>query len=387
MQYFFELGNFKGLSQAELSVVLETFGITKDSIKNFSERIFIIDNKELNDTIVKRIFNRLGGFIRAGVIIDNLDDFLKSPFEGKVVFGLSYIGDRDFDTKKFDILANDLKKYFKDNGHGSRFILPKKTELNAAQVTHNAILRKGFELCILENDSAQLYGKTLAIQDIDSFSHRDFNKPGVDTDMGMLPPKLARIMCNLTGLKAGTIWDPFCGSGTIPMEAAILGYNVLASDISEEAIKSTEENLVWLSEKNYISDILYETFQLDITKPRGDVLKKLQNTEIDAVVFEPYMGPPQTSLVTPEKAQILLDGVKDLYVSLLDVFEKTKKRGFTMVAIIPSYKTVSGWKTIGISEIFGKRWSVVNKKYSPQDLKWERNNSIISRNIFILERN
>ena len=58
MQYFFELGNFKGLSQAELNIVLENFGINKDSVKNFSEKIFIIDSKELNDNLVKRIFNR-----------------------------------------------------------------------------------------------------------------------------------------------------------------------------------------------------------------------------------------------------------------------------------------------------------------------------------------
>jgi tRNA G10 N-methylase Trm11 len=387
MQYFFELGNFKGLSQAELNIVLENFGISKDSVKNFSEKIFIVDSKELNDTIVLRIFNRLGGFIRAGIIIDNLEEFLNTPFEGKVVFGFSYIGDQDFDISKFDTLANDLKKFFREKGHGSRFILPKKTELNAAQVTYNSILKKGFELCILENSNNQIYGKTLAIQDIDSFSYRDYNKPSVDTDMGMLPPKLARIMCNLTGLQTGTIWDPFCGSGTIPMEAAILGLNVLASDISEEAIKSTEENLVWLSEKNYISDTLYEVFQLDINRPRGDILKKLKNTEINSVVFEPYMGPPQTSVMKDEKADILLADVKKLFVSLLEIFEKTKKRGFRMVAIIPSYKTYNGWKTLSIGEIFDKRWSVVNKKYSSQDLKWERNNSIISRNIFILERN
>ena len=33
--------------------------------------------------------------------------------------------------------------------------------------------------------------------------------------MGVLPPKLARMMINFTALRDGVIWDPFCGSGTI----------------------------------------------------------------------------------------------------------------------------------------------------------------------------
>ncbi|HCC67696.1 TPA: hypothetical protein DEP90_00570 [Patescibacteria group bacterium] len=386
MQYFFQLGNFKGLSQAELSIVFESYNISKDSIKNFSEKILLIDSKDLNDNLVKRIFNRLGGYIRVGRVVNDLERFLEKEYEGKVVFGLSYIGDSKFDINKFNSLAKQLKKYFRDKGVSSRFILPKKTELNAAQVRKNLMLEKGFELCILENQDSQLYGETLEIQDIDSFSDRDYNKPSVDTEMGMLPPKLARIMCNLTGLQSGVIWDPFCGSGTIPMEATILGYNVLASDLNIEAVKATDKNIVWLSNNGYISDILYETFQLDITKPTGEVLKKLKHTQIDAVVFELYMGPPQTKLVTETQADTLLNDVKVLLESVIKILEEIGKRKIKMIVIIPSYKTESGWKTLRIREIFSKRWYVLNKEYSKEDLKWKRNNSIICRNIFILER-
>ncbi|MCD4811819.1 hypothetical protein K8R14_04455 [bacterium] len=387
MQYFFQLGNFKGLSQAELSIVFEGFGLNKDSIKNFSEKILLVDSKELNDNLAIRIFNRLGGFIRVGKMVQNLEDFLEDEYSGKVIFGLSYIGEKRFDTDKFSSLASQIKKHFKAKDIGSRFILPKKTELNAAQVTKNSIIEKGFELCVIENSNEQLYGRTLAIQDIDGFSYRDYNKPSANTKMGMLPPKLARIMCNLTGIKEGTIWDPFCGSGTIPMEACMLGYNVLASDSDIEAVKATDENIVWLSESGFISDILYETFEFNVKRPRGDVLRKLKHTELDAVVFEPYMGPPQTKLVSESQAKVLLDDVKSLYKSLIFVLEETGKRHIKMIAIIPSYKTATGWKTFGINEVFSKRWKVLNKSYSREDLKWERNNSIICRNIFILDRN
>jgi len=94
MQYFFQLGNFKGLSQAELSIVFEGFGLNKDSIKNFSEKILLVDSKELNDNLAIRIFNRLGGFIRVGKMVQNLEDFLEDEYSGKVIFGLSYIGEK-----------------------------------------------------------------------------------------------------------------------------------------------------------------------------------------------------------------------------------------------------------------------------------------------------
>ncbi|MFA6754872.1 MAG: hypothetical protein WCR68_03540, partial [Candidatus Dojkabacteria bacterium] len=272
-----------------------------------------------------------------------------------------------------------------DRGISSRFLIPKKLELNAAQVSSNSILEKGFELCIMDNKSEQIYGKTLAIQDIESFSHRDYSKPSADIEMGMLPPKLARIMCNLTGLRKGILWDPFCGSGTIPMEASILGYNVLASDVDKGAVEATAANIEWLSENGYIGDILYETFEFDVSRPDSKIVRKLSQTNIDAILFEPFMGPPQTRVLTEQKADALLNDVKKLLTQLKKVIDKIFK-GSVIVIIIPSYRTNRGWKTFGVREIFDKKWDILNKEYAQEDLKWERNNSIISRNIFVLEK-
>jgi tRNA (guanine10-N2)-dimethyltransferase len=386
MRYFFELGNFKGLSHAELGRVLEVYGITPDTIKNFSKKILLVESNDLSPEMVRRIFTRLGGFIRAGEIVEELDGFLKvENKDDRVVFGVSYLGDLDFDTDKIKKLSKQIKDSYKKKDISCRYILPKKKELNSAQITSNSMLEKGFELCILENENEQLYGQTIAIQDIESFADRDYNKPSADTDMGMLPPKLARIMCNLTGLEKGIIWDPFCGSGTIPMEATILGYDILASDIDREAVKATKANIIWLSKNGYIGDILYDTFEFDVTRPDSKIMRRLENTEINAIAFEPYMGPPQTRVLSTDKADLLLRDVK----KLLERFKKVVDEVFngdTIVMIIPSYRTKKGWKTFSVREIFDKRWDILNKEYAQEDLKWERNNSIISRNIFILEK-
>jgi tRNA G10 N-methylase Trm11 len=169
------------------------------------------------------------------------------------------------------------------------------------------------------------------------------------------------------------------------MEATILGYDILASDIDKQAVKATKANIIWLSQNGYIGDILYETFQFDITRPDSKILRKLENTDIDAIAFEPYMGPPQTRVLTPEKADLLLRDVKNLLKRFKKVADQVF-RGKTIIMIIPSYRTKKGWKTFSVREIFDKRWDILNKEYTQEDLKWERNNSIISRNIFILEK-
>jgi tRNA G10 N-methylase Trm11 len=64
----------------------------------------------------------------------------------------------------------------------------------------------------------------------------DFDKPFRDMMMGMLPAKIGAIMVSialaLRPLSSVTIYDPFVGSGTIPMLALARGYHALGSDIA-----------------------------------------------------------------------------------------------------------------------------------------------------------
>jgi tRNA G10 N-methylase Trm11 len=386
MRYFFEAGNFIDLSQAELISVLETYGISKDLLNNIGGGIFILEGKTPNPEDMSKIFSKLGGFIRYGEIIDNLETFLPQFLDiKKIIFGISVIGDTDIDTKKIQLLLNEIKRYFKGMGVSSRFLIPKQKELNAAQINHNKLLENGFELCIFNTKQGQMYGKTLAIQDVEGFVHRDLNKPVSDYEMGVLPQKLARIMCNLTGIKDGIVWDPFCGSGTVLMEAAMLGYDIIGSDIDLRAIDASNRNIQWLTEEGLISHIRYNLFHLDIHKAERKTIKDLKRTGIKAIVCEPYMGPPQKKVLSEFRANELLEDVRKLYVSLFNIINSLGG-GIKVVMVIPSYKTNKGVKTINISELIDKKWSVLNKKYAKGDLKWERINSIITRNIFILSK-
>lgn len=387
MRYFFECGNFFEISLAELSAVFESYGFPKDSIKRVSNSMLLVESNTLEKDVLGRVFNRLGGFIRYGEVIGDLDSFLTPYFEKeKIVYGISVLGDSDIQTKEIQRLANELKRGFKSSNISTRFILPKRKELNAAQVINNHVIENGFELCIFESSNGRMYGNTLGIQDIYSFVKRDIDRPSVDFDMGVLPQKLAHIMCNLTGLKEGLLWDPFCGSGTILMEAAVLGFDILGSDIDLGALESVNKNIEWLSKEGLINDIKYNVFHLDIHKVERRVIKDLKDTGINTVVCEPFMGPPQKRMLSEAKAQDLLESVRNLYVSLFNVINEIGHKGFKVVLIVPSYRTTKGWLTFNISELVGKKWDILNREYGAGDLKWKRINSIISRNIFILEK-
>ena len=94
------------------------------------------------------------------------------------------------------------------------------------------------------------------------------------------------------------------------------------------------------------------------------------------------MGPPQRRVITLSQANTLIEDVKSLYVSLFKALDTIAAEGFRVVLIIPSYKTEKGWVSFSITDLAGKMWSIDSGK----DLKWSRNNSIITRNIFVLTR-
>jgi len=58
-----------------------------------------------------------------------------------------------------------------------------------------------------------------------------------------LHPKLSRAMVNLTGIKKGTIIDPFCGSGGILLEAGLMHLKTVGYDIDHKVLQKASINL------------------------------------------------------------------------------------------------------------------------------------------------
>ncbi|MCX6650573.1 MAG: methyltransferase domain-containing protein [Methanomassiliicoccales archaeon] len=59
-----------------------------------------------------------------------------------------------------------------------------------------------------------------------------------------LHPRYARALVNLTGARKGDVLlDPFCGTGGIVLEAALLGLKAVGSDIDPEMVEGCQRNL------------------------------------------------------------------------------------------------------------------------------------------------
>lgn len=101
--------------------------------------------------------------------------------------------------------------------------------------------------------------------------------------------KLARCMVNLSQLKEGsTICDPFCGTGTIPLEAESMGINSIGIDFDEKMCDIAKKNL---AANGYRSKIINSTYQ-DIQKIKD---------KIDGIVTDIPYGTASKSSVPPKK--------------------------------------------------------------------------------------
>lgn len=390
MKYFFIPGRSRALSKLELIKVLEVFEVDKYNLAEYTE-FFTLDTKS-DQLVIEKVFNRLGGCISYGLLYEDIDNVLTevtTKDKKKITFGVSIYTDspRNYTSRSIKDVLEDMKKYFKELKISSRYLIPQGLRLDSGQILRSKMLFEGFELVILEDKKSKVgkqYGKTLGVQDIDLYSMIEYDKPYTNKEMGVLPAKLAKILINLAQVKEGTIWDPFCGSGTILLMSLLSGLDALGSDIDPEAVKGSKENIEWLSQKGVIGDVRYEVTELDVLNPDWRKKMLLKKTSIEAIVCEPFMGPPQFKLLSAGKANTFLHDVETLYKGLFDIIDETKKKASTVVLVVPSYKTYNGWITVSLNSIVGKRWEI--EKIAGEDLQWSRSNSIIKRNIFILKR-
>src|SRR3989339_530659 len=248
MKYFFILGNNPTLSIAEIfSIVSE---IEDYNFLN-SDCLVIESKKEIN---IPKLIQRLGGTIKIGEIRDEASSANYNKIQC-VLNNIVQEGKHKFNVKRF---AMETKKYLKELNISCRWVISREKTLSSVVVETNKLLtEKGAEIVLIQKGSKILIGKTGAVQDFKALSFRDYDRPARDSKSGMLPPKLAQILINLSGGETeDVILDPFCGSGTVVMEAALIGYkNILGSDISEKAVSDTRENIEWIKEKFSIKDV------------------------------------------------------------------------------------------------------------------------------------
>ena len=340
MQLFTVLGNHPRLS------LLEWKAVTNADPAVSSEEIAIFDDVEEKPEVLQK---RLAGIQKIGIIIGSfiredqkeLVEFLAQSLiaeekEGRLLLGLSVynMGDKpsaDYWRNKSQSLGLSVKTALKDQGYSARLVVSKDKTLSSAAIAKNDLLARGCEFVILPTKDKVYIGKTETIQDFEDWSHRDFDRPARNAKQGMLPPKLARMMLNLAGdITDKTILDPFCGSSTVLMEAGLIGCEkMIGSDVNEQAIKDSEENLAWISEQQELPP-----FSLFVSAAKN-LEAHIEKESVDIVVTEPFLGRPRTGYEVEETIQATIRDLNSIYRESFSAIYKVMKPGGVIVVAFP----------------------------------------------------
>ncbi|MDD5342769.1 MAG: DNA methyltransferase [Patescibacteria group bacterium] len=398
-RYFFILGNNPALSRAEIFSLLARRGINYH-LDSADSDVLTIDL--LNPSPAEEILSLLGGTIKIGRVITEtsftrIEEALGLPsimselssHQGKIVFGLSVYGGRGrVPPQEIDRMGITLKRLLKKPGQAVRYIKSRSNPLSSVIIAKNKLIEKGGEIVLLlsQEDRVTL-GLTLAVQDFEDYSRRDYGRPSRNMKQGMLPPKLAKMMVNLSEAKPeDSLVDPFCGSGTILQEAWLLGYkNLYGSDNNPQAIQDSKTNLAWLKEQYHLSNI-----RLSLKIQDAKTLSQaLPEKSIDAIVTEPFLG-PATLPRERERLENAQKQILNLYSETFKNFNRITKPEGRIVIIVPRWRFGKNDIVFNLHKIIQQTgFSLVSFPgwVGRQPFEYQRPNQNVIREIFVLKKN
>jgi tRNA (guanine10-N2)-dimethyltransferase len=148
-----------------------------------------------------------------------------------------------------------------------------------------------------------------------------------------LHPRLARALVNLSQVKPKErLHDPFCGTGGICMEAALVGAKTTGSDIDSKMVLGCQKNL----DSFNISNV--EIFQTDVGEIPGVV------KSVDAIATDPPYG---------KSATTNREDIKSLYERAFSSFSKILKDEGHVAIVLPDKELIE----------IGKRFFTLNESH------------------------
>jgi len=368
----FIFGNHPTISRAEVLTVFPQLDISASGPD-------FIAGEGVDATVVD--LKRLGGVIKVAEVFAECDQlnyeqiaqFLQDNMgDGKLAWGASMHG---ISLRELKTLLIGVKKELQKAGRSARFVNKDFANLSSAQVELQGLLGKGIEIIAARSGRGYLLARTIAVQPFDDFKKRDYEKAARDARVGMLPPKLALMMINLGCGDAPpsdiTVYDPFCGTGTVLVEAGLLGLGAHGSDLDPRMVAAAETNLNQLQLKG-------EVWQQDAAKSLAGKSWDVENT---AIVTEGYLGPVFSKLPDAKTREHVMRELAGLYknffgwvrarriVLTMPVYlESGRPRYFSSKMIQPVVEE-RGWERIDDGKLI---YSRTNQVVGREITVWER---------------
>jgi tRNA (guanine10-N2)-dimethyltransferase len=387
--YIAILGRQPSLGMAELE---RAYG--PDNTKWFSDQSATV-------TATDFPLSRLGGTQKAGRVVIQLSsgDWRKtsmkivqaykeawSGFDGKLTLGISAYG---FDVSPREVQKTGiiLKQKLKTAGVSLRLLPNAETALNTAASHHNklGLSNNKIELIVVRARNGKvIVAESIGAQNITAYTKRDQGRPKRDAFVGMLPPKLAQIMINLAAPANnneinGRLLDPFCGTGVILQEGALMGYSVYGTDLADKMIDYSKANLEWLAESHHAN--------VDMLLHQDDAVEAKWQQPIGAVACESYLGQPFSAPPSPAKLDQVRKNCDHIISGFLKNIAAQIPAGTPLCVGIPAWRDTSGRFThlplISKLEQLGfTRYSFENIKND--ELLYYREDQVVARELLVL---
>lgn len=386
------LGRQPAIGIAELEQIYGS-----SSVRWFSDVSALVDAPDFD-------FDALGGSQKAGRVVAELTgdwrrvsmQIVKAyqeawrTHEGKITLGISAYGFRVTyrDIQKTGLV---LKSKLKSQGVSLRLIPNAETALNTATSHHNklGLSDNHVELLVVRASNGNvIVAESVGAQNITAIAARDQARPKTDAFVGMLPPKLARMMVNMSGLTGvadvesrPVVLDPFCGTGVVLQEASLLGFDTIGTDISQKMVDYSRTNLDWLSEKHNLSN------SIDISL--GDAMTHKWSRPINAVVCETYLGQPFSAPPSPAKLEEVVGNCNHIIGSFFSNLASQLDAGTPLCVAVPAWRDSAGRFTHLplLSQLEKLGYAQTNlKNVRPEQLIYYRENQVVARQLLLLKK-
>lgn len=345
MDYILEIGRNEDLALAELKMVLG-----EESLKYVHGRyLYVVTDKTLDQNFLDKIGSVVSVFkrikvakemLRADAIQQVLEERAMEKIYGK---GHMYLDSNYLQFKDIRRCLTESKKSLLKKGVKVKF---RDKWSTAALWSDNWAGGEIVALKAIKFRTEFFLLELVAVQNITAYTKRDTDKPYRDAVLGMLPPKLAQSMLNI-GLGESfwtndmKVMDPFCGTGTVLIEAALHGLEVCGSDIQNVNVKGSLENFQYVMKKD-----------VDVRKMDARNLDAEFIADVDLFVTEGYLGKPKKGnefiddleSESREIERLIMDFMKNLV-------EKKSEQKFSVVLCAPVF--LRGFK--GTEKVFMKK--------------------------------
>lgn len=312
--------------------------------------------------------------------------------EGKLKLGISTY-DINVSVKQLFASGLEFKKVCRQAGRSTRVVPNTELALNSAQVLHNKLSGDplGMELLYIKNGNKTWLAQTISVQDVDAYAKRDHGRPKRDARVGMLPPKLAQTIVNLavgnTNPHLGpVVLDPFCGTGVVLQEAALMGFDIYGTDIEPRMIDYTRANLQAILSTNMLG-----------TQPDNKHYVQLEVGDatshkwgfVNFVASETYLGRPLSALPEPQKLSEIVNDCNTIIEKFLkNIGPQLRDKSTRLCLAVPAWNLGSSFKHLPLLDrLENLGYNRVKFKHASwSDLIYHRPDQVVARELLVLTK-